>query len=84
MKFGYKAIVPHLKSILKQRKHIFDEYFTAEETVFVRSDGDYVLETLVWCHDLIGFAQTLALLRDKSFHDLVEKIGKDNGKGNTK
>ena len=67
--------------MLKERKHIFDEFFTAEETVFVDSNGDFFMETLVWCHDLVGFAQTLALHRNQNFGDLVEKIGMDSGKG---
>ena len=79
IKFGHKAVAPHARKILVDRKQVFDEFFTREIIEFDGKDGEVKEACLVYCHDLINFIYTLAMLRDQCFPELLHKIGMDAG-----
>ena len=82
IKFGHKAIAPHARKILVERKQVFAEFFTHEMVKFEGKHGVEKEACLVYCNNLIDFIYTLAMLRDQSFSDLLHKIGMDAGNNN--
>ena len=79
IKFGHKAIAPHARKVLVERKKLFNEFFTHELIKFEGKNGTEIEACLVYCHDIINFIYTLAMLRDQCFPALLHKVGMDAG-----
>ena len=84
LKHGRKIVTPLIREVLRDRRHIFKEYFTAEKVSFLGKNEDIKEEALVYCNQIEEFIEFLAMLRGKNFTDMTEKIGMDMGKGKLK
>ena len=80
-KYGFKAVEPHMRKALVERKEIFSDYFKSEFVTFQDKNGNAFEQTMVYCHDVCGFIEDLAVLRDKSVVELRDKVGLDSGQG---
>lgn len=80
-KYGFKAVEPHMRKALVERKEIFSDYFKSEFVTFQDKNGNEFEQTMVYCHDVCGFIEDLAVLRDKSVVELRDKVGLDSGQG---
>ena len=79
IKFGHSAVAPYVKRAMVERKQVFESLFSHETVTFTDSIGTPIQGELVYCHDLVDFIHTLAMLREQQISDLVLKFGMDNG-----
>ena len=81
LKYGFKAVEPHIRKALVERKDIFGDYFKSESVTFQNSQGEEFEQTMVYCHDVDSFIEDVAALRNKTVQDLCDKVGLDCGQG---
>ena len=81
LKYGQRAVKPHIREHLVERKKMFEEFYMAELVEFEDKNGEQVNEALVFCSQIEDFVEFLSALRGENFTDLAQKIGVDSGKG---
>ena len=76
------AVESDLKSKLRQRNHLLDEYFdVATTTDFQDKDGSIQQQPTIYCCDLNGILHRIQEERNITAEDLTIKIGIDGGGG---
>jgi hypothetical protein len=55
LEYGFKAVEPHIRKALVERKDIFSDYFRSESVTFQNSQGEEFQQTMVYCHDVDSF-----------------------------